>query len=72
VYGTFHHVSKKHLHRYCSEFDFRWNGRGLEDAQRRDEAVKGAEGKRLYYSRPVARLRAEAKEGDQLPFWADR
>ena len=69
VYGTFHHVSKKHLHRYCSEFDFRWNGRALEDAQRRDEAVKGAEGKRLYYKTPV---QAEPPhDGDQLPFWAD-
>jgi transposase-like protein len=24
VYGTFHHVSKKHLHRYCAEFDLRF------------------------------------------------
>lgn len=54
VYGTFHHVSKKHLHRYCDEFSFRWNGRTLEDSERRDEAVKGAEGKRLYYKQPLA------------------
>jgi len=53
VYGTFHQVSKKHLHRYCVEFDFRWNGCKLEDTQRRDDAVKGAEGKRLYYRKPV-------------------
>lgn len=53
VYGTFHHVSKKHLHRYCAEFDFRWNGRTLQDSERRDEAVKGAEGKRLYYKQPT-------------------
>lgn len=55
VYGTFHHVSKKHLHRYCNEFDFRWNGRGLKDTERRDEAVKGSEGKRLTYKAPIAR-----------------
>jgi transposase-like protein len=53
VYGTFHHVSKKHLPRYCAEFDFRWNGRELMDAERRDAAVKGAEGKRLMYREPV-------------------
>jgi transposase-like protein len=53
VYGTFHHVSKKHLHRYCAEFSFRWNGRKVSDSERRDEAVKGAEGKRLYYRHPV-------------------
>jgi len=52
--GAFHHVSKQHLPRYCDEFAFRWNGRELEDSQRRDEAVKGAEGKRLYYKSPVA------------------
>jgi hypothetical protein len=22
-YGVFHHLSKKHLHRYCNEFSFR-------------------------------------------------
>jgi transposase-like protein len=54
VYGTFHHVSKQHLHRYCNEFDFRWNGRFVTDTERRDEAVKGAEGKRLMYKSPVA------------------
>jgi hypothetical protein len=53
VYGTFHHISKEHLHHYCDEFAFRWNGRKLEDAQRRDEAVKGAEGKRLMYRKPA-------------------
>ena len=53
VYGTFHHVSKKHLHRYCDEFAFRWNGRELKDNQRRDEAVRGAEGKRLMYRSPM-------------------
>ena len=25
IYGTFHHVSTRHLPRYCDEFDFRWN-----------------------------------------------
>lgn len=71
VYGTFHHVSKKHLHRYCAEFDFRWNGKELMDAERRDEAVKGAEGKRLYYRTPVgASVEIELPmDGDQLPFW---
>lgn len=53
VYGTFHHVSKQHLHRYCNEFDFRWNGRELSDIERRDAAMKGAEGKRLMYKTPV-------------------
>ncbi|HEY8748239.1 MAG TPA: transposase [Tepidisphaeraceae bacterium] len=71
VYGTFHHVSNKHLHRYCNEFDFRWNGKELEDAQRRDAAVRGAEGKRLMYRPPVGGWPEDEQphDGEQLPFW---
>jgi hypothetical protein len=53
IHGSFHHVSKKHLHRYCDEFSFRWNGRKLEDTMRRDAAVRGSEGKRLMFYQPV-------------------
>jgi transposase-like protein len=53
IIGSFHHVSKKHLHRYCAEFDFRWNGLELMDTQRRDAAVRGSEGKRLFYKMPI-------------------
>jgi transposase len=49
VHGTFHKVSTKHLHRYCDEFAFRWSNRKVSDSQRRDEAVKAIEGKRLTY-----------------------
>ena len=27
MYGTFHSVSKHHLHRYVAEFEFRYNAR---------------------------------------------
>ena len=47
VYGTFHSISKKHLHRYVGEFDFRWNTRKQTDGQRTVAAVKQAKGKRL-------------------------
>lgn len=47
--GTYHHVSKHHLHRYLAEFDFRYNARKEDDATRAALAVKGAEGKRLQY-----------------------
>jgi len=53
IIGSFHHVSKKHLHRYCAEFDFRWNGIEMMDSQRRDAAVRGGEGKRLFYKMPI-------------------
>ena len=49
VYGTFHSVSKRHLHRYCNEFSFRWNNRDSKDGERTALAIQGAEGKRLMY-----------------------
>ncbi len=52
VYGTFHHVSKKHLHRYCDEFSFRWNNRNRPEDYTIVSILKQAEGKRLYYRTP--------------------
>lgn len=55
VTGSFHSVSEKHLQRYADEFAFRWNNRvslGIEDAERANRAIKGAEGKRLTYRQP--------------------
>ena len=52
VYGVFHHVSEAHLHRYLSEFDFRYNTRaklGVDDLERASLAVVAAKGKRLTY-----------------------
>lgn len=50
--GIYQHCSEKHLHRYLSEFDFRYSNRvalGVNDGERADLAVKGAAGKRLTY-----------------------
>jgi transposase-like protein len=33
-YGVYHQMSKKHLHRYCSEYEFRWNHRKVSDTTR--------------------------------------
>lgn len=52
VIGTYHHMSEAHLHRYCAEFDFRYNTRSESDAERTDTAMKGARGKRLMYRQP--------------------
>ena len=52
IYGVYQHVSEAHLHRYLSEFDFRYSNRvrlGVDDAARTDLAVKGTKGKRLTY-----------------------
>jgi len=55
VDGTFHHVSKRHLHRYLAEFDFRFNSREMSDSDRREAALQGFEGKRLMYRQPVSK-----------------
>jgi transposase-like protein len=51
IVGVYHHVSKAHLQRYCTEFDFRYNTRKLNDFERSETALLGAVGKRLTYRR---------------------
>jgi transposase-like protein len=53
--GVYQHCAEKHLHRYLSEFDFRYSNRvalGIGDWERADLAIKGAAGKRLTYRQP--------------------
>ncbi len=52
VYGNFHSISEAHLHLYLAEFDFKHNHRAMSDAERGDELLKGAKGKRLTYQQP--------------------
>jgi transposase-like protein len=47
--GTHHSVSKEHLQRYASEFEFRWNTSKMTDGERVQSLVDGAAGKRLSY-----------------------
>jgi transposase-like protein len=47
IYGTFHSVSKKHLHRYVDEFAFRHNTRTLDDGERTEAAIRGGNGRRF-------------------------
>ena len=54
VHGTFHHISKRHIARYCDEFCFRWNHRKVNDGTRAEHAILGAEGKRLTYKKSVS------------------
>jgi transposase-like protein len=58
IYGSFHHISREHLSRYCDEVSFRWDRRDMNDTDRTAAAIKAAEGKRLTYRRT---RRAEAQ-----------
>ncbi len=49
VFGTHHSISEAHLHRYLTEWDFKWNTRKIKDEER---AARGLEGKRLTYRPP--------------------
>lgn len=50
--GTYQHCGEQHLQRYLDEFDFRYSNRaalGVDDTERAERAIRGAEGKRLTY-----------------------
>ena len=50
--GIYQHCSGKHLYRYLSEFDFRYNNRvrfGIDDLARTSNHLRGIVGKRLTY-----------------------
>jgi transposase-like protein len=52
--GVYQHCGEKHLQRYLTEFEFRYNRRtalGWTDKERAAAALKGIEGKRLTYRR---------------------
>jgi transposase-like protein len=52
--GVYQHCGEAHLHRYLSEFEFRYNRRsalGWSDADRVADLARGIEGKRLTYRR---------------------
>ena len=53
--GTYHHVSKHHLHRYLAEFDFRYNARKSDDAMRVVLALKHTEGVNDHLKFPLVR-----------------
>jgi transposase-like protein len=58
INGVYHHVGRGHLHRYLSEFDFRYNSRDQKDGARTLLAIKGVEGKRLTYRDSLGKAHA--------------
>jgi transposase-like protein len=52
VFGAWHCVSREHLAKYASEFEFRWNTRAVTDGARMAGFVPMIAGKRLFYRQP--------------------
>jgi hypothetical protein len=50
VGGTHHSVSRKHLHRYVSEAEFKYNNRALSDADRMVKLIQASDNRRLTYA----------------------
>lgn len=53
ILGTHHSVSRKHLHRYVSEVEFKFNTRDIDDGERTVRAIQAADNKRLTYRKQV-------------------
>lgn len=55
INGTHHAVSKKHLHRYVSESEFKYNNRHLTDGERTQKLIQAAtDHRRLTYKQQIA------------------
>lgn len=48
ILGIYHQISTKHLHRYCEEFEYRYNTRGNQDAERFQDTMTKCEGRLMY------------------------
>jgi transposase-like protein len=48
IVGIYHHTSKKHLHRYCEEFEYRYNSRKLVDSERFGLLLSACNGRLTY------------------------
>jgi transposase-like protein len=48
IVGIYHHVSKEHLHRYCEEFEYRYNSRKQNDSQRFGLLLSACDGRLTY------------------------
>ncbi|MCH8035275.1 MAG: transposase [Bacteroidetes bacterium] len=53
IYGIYHSVSPKHLHRYCGEFEYRYNTRKISESVRFDKSLLSCN-RRLRYKDLIA------------------
>jgi transposase-like protein len=56
IIGIYHYVSPKHIHRYCGEYQYRYNTRKIEDGDRFFNSLKTTE-TRLKYSTLIQKVK---------------
>jgi hypothetical protein len=61
MYGTFHAVSKRHLHRYVHEAAFKYNTCGLKDGERVVAVIQQSVTKRLRYKEHLPARRSNRR-----------
>jgi len=61
IIGIYHQVSKKHLHRYCDEFTYRYNTRKETESQRFESAIKESIGVRIKYHQLIEKFDTRIK-----------
>ncbi len=66
LYGIYHRASPKHLQSFCSEFEFRYNTRHINDSQRFTLSLQGLKG-RLTYKQLISEK--ESKEKDTRSYY---
>jgi len=54
IQAIYNAVSPKHLHRYCNEFEYRYNSRQVKDVIRFEDAIKQVNNVRLTYKELIA------------------
>jgi transposase-like protein len=59
LHGTHHSVSRKHLHRYVCEAEFKYNNRHLDDGERTAKLIQAAEHRRLTYAEQISNRDSE-------------
>lgn len=57
LHGTHHSVSRKHLHRYLSEAEFKYNNRKLTDGERTVKLIQAADHRHLTYKEQTSKNR---------------
>lgn len=65
--GIYQHCNSADLHRYLSEFDFRYNNRvalKVSDEERAENMIRGVSGKRLTYKTAARRSEGVSGEAD--------